>query len=209
LGLVDDVTAPGHNLTGMAGQTSEKDPVRLEMLFELVGAASISKGDKIGVLVSDHRPDKEEQFKKGKDKADDPKLKLKLRRRDVKDKKEIEDAFVSFKNEPVKAVVVTADSLFNDLRGDVVRCANDSGLPTIYQWKEFVDLGGLISFGPDIVEAYGKAGEYVKRILNGESPSTMACSTPSRFKVYVSGTTGQEQLDAIPTTLLGYAVQVI
>ena len=52
-------------------------------------------------------------------------------------------------------------------------------------------MGGLISFGPDIVEAYGMAGEYVKRILNGESPSTMACSRPSRFKVYVNRATAQ------------------
>ena len=99
--------------------------------------------------------------------------------------REIADAFVGFKNEPVKGVVVMADSLFNDLRDDVVRYANASGLPTIYQWKEFVDVGGLISFGPDIVEAYGKAGEYVKSILLGKSPATMPCSKPSGFKVYL------------------------
>ncbi len=127
------------------------------------------------------------------------------------DKQEIENAFVGFKDEPVKGVVVTADSLFNDLRKDVVRCANESGLPTIYQWKEFVELGGLISFGPDIVEAYGKAGEYVRRILNQESPSTMSCSFPSRYKVYVNRATAQQQLGitTIPTTLLGYPVNVI
>ena len=210
LGLVKTLAKPTYNLTGMAGQTSELDPERLHMLFEL-GKASISKGDKIGVLVSNSRPDKDNQVKKIKDKADGTNLKLKLRRRDVSDKQEIENAFVGFKNEPVKGVVVTADSLFNDLREDVVRCANASGLPTIYQWKEFVELGGLISFGPDIVEAYGKAGEYVRRILDGESPSTMACSRPSRFKVYVNRATAQQQLGitTIPTTLLGYPVQVI
>ena len=108
----------------MAGQTSELDPDRLHMLFELA-KVKISKGDKVGVLVS--------------------------------------------------------------------------------------ELGGLISFGPDIVEAYGMAGEYVKRILNGESPSTMACSRPSRFKVYVNRATAQQQLGitTIPTTLLGHPVQVI
>ena len=209
LGLVDTEAAPKWNLTGMAGQTSELDPDRLHMLFEL--GNSISKGDKVGVLVSSSRPDKDNQVTKIKNKADGPNLKLKLRRRDVKNLQEIENAFVGFKNEPVKGVVVTADSLFNDLRADVVRLANASGLPTIYQWKEFVELGGLISFGPDIVEAYGMAGEYVKRILKGENPSTMACSKPSRFKVYVNRATAQQQLGitTIPTTILGHPVQVI
>ena len=145
-----------------------------------------------------------------KDKADEKNLKLILRRRDVNDTQEIADAFVGFKNEPVKGVVVAADSLFNNLRDDVVRYANASGLPTIYQWKEFVDVGGLISFGPDIVEAYGKAGEYVKSILLGKSPSTMPCSKPSGFKVYVNRVTAQQLgISPIPTTLLGRPVQVI
>ena len=213
LGLVDREAKPKWNLTGMAGQTSELDPDRLHMLFELA-KVKISKGDKVGVLVSDSRPDKDNQVIKIKNKADGTNLKLKLRRRDVKNLQEIKNAFVGFKSEPgepVKGVVVTADSLFNDLRDDVVRLANASGFPTIYQWKEFVDLGGLISFGPDIVEAYGMAGEYVKRIINGESPSTMACSRPSRFKVYVNRATAQQQLSitTIPTTLLGHPVQVI
>ena len=210
MGLVLSNTGPGGtNLTGMAGQTSELDPERLHMLFEL-GKAKIQKGDKIGVLVSNFRPDKEKHVQKIKDKADEKNLKLIIRRRDVNDKQEIADAFVGFKNEPVKGVVVMADSLFNDLRDDVVRYANASGLPTIYQWKEFVDVGGLISFGPDIVEAYGKAGEYVKSILLGKSPSTMPCSKPSGFKVYVNRATAQQlSISPIPTTLLGRPVQVI
>ena len=209
LGLVKTLKTPTYNLTGMAGQTSELDPDRLHMLFEL-GKAKIQKGDKIGVLVSNFRPDKEKHVQKIKDKADEKNLKLILRRRDVNDNQEIADAFVGFKNEPVKGVVVMADSLFNDLRDDVVRYANASGLPTIYQWKEFVDVGGLISFGPDIVEAYGKAGEYVKSILLGKSPSTMPCSKPSGFKVYVNRATAQQlSISPIPTTLLGRPVQVI
>ena len=217
LRLVDTEKKPKWNLTGMAGQTSELDPERLHMLFELAKNVNISKGDKVGVLVSGNRPDKENQFKKIKDKADDPHLdlKLKLRRRDVKNLPEIVSAFDGFKKEPeIKGVVVTADSLFNDLRADVVRLANASGLPTIYQWKEFVELpcGGLISFGPDIVEAYGVAGEYLKRILkDGEWPSDMECSRPSGFKVYVNRDAALQQLGirTLPATLLGYPVNGI
>jgi ABC-type uncharacterized transport system substrate-binding protein len=215
LGLVATLQTPTYNLTGMAGQTSELDPERLHMLFELA-KAKIHKGDKIGVLVSKDRADKDKQFKKVKDKADGPNLKLKLIPKYVKNLQDIKNAFVDFTNEPVKGVVVMADSLFNDLRKEVVKCANAagpnaSGLPTIYQWNEFVELDGLISFGPDILEAYAMAGVWVKRIFGGEKPATIPCSIPSVYKVYVNGKTAQQQLGitAIPTTLLGYPVHVI
>ena len=208
LGLVDTLKIPKWNLTGMAGQTSERDPERLEMLFVLAG---MSKGDGIGVLVSEFRPKKDDQYKHIEKKADGKKLKLKLRRKDVSTLDEIKTAFDLFKGDPeVKGVLVTADSLFNDLREDVVRCANASGLPTIYQWKEFVVSKGLISFGPDILEAYGKAGEYVKEILEKKnSPPTMACSKPSVFKVYMNCLTAKDFKITVPNTLLGYPVDVI
>jgi len=208
MGLVKTEATPTYNLTGTAGQTSELDPVRLETLFQW-GDVGLSKGDKIGVLVSKSRPKKDGQFKHIKDKADGNNLKLVLRRRDVSDLQEIENAFAGFANEPVKGVLVTADSLFNDLRKDVVRCANAYGLPTIYQWKEFVDLGGLISHGPDILEAYGKAGEYVRKILGGQSPSTLACSRPSPPKTYINRATAQQFGIKIPKTLLGHPVRVV
>lgn len=211
LGLVATLDTPTYNLTGMAGHTSELDPERLHMLFELAEAPKkINKGDKIGVLVSNFRPEKGKQVNKVKYKAGGLKLTIEPKDvKDVKDLNEIEKAFVDFKKH-VKGVVVMADSLFNDLRPDVVKIANASGLPTIYQWKEFVDVGGLISFGPDIFEAYGKAGEYVMRILGGESPSEMKCSEPSGFKVYVNGLTAKNQgMTPIPKTLLGNPVNVI
>jgi len=226
MGLVANVNAPGGNLTGMAGQTSEKDRDRLEVLFQLLRAkGKISNGDNIGVLVADHRPHKVKQVQDVQGRADHSSLRLKLRRPpggDAKNLADIANAFAFFKDlhNNIKGVVVMADSLFNDLRKDLVGFANaDPAIPTIYQWRQFVEEeGGLVSFGPDITEAYTKAGEYVTQILGGKRPATMQCSRPSGFTVYVKAATALKQLNMtsaqIPnrvTVLDGnsYPVQVI
>ena len=183
LKLVARLEKPGGNLTGMAGQTSENDPVRLQMLVELgsgfTGARKIVKGDTIGVFLAYDRPGKVQQYRKVEEKAAELSLDLKLDPKDANDLADIEKHFEHFKKLSVKGVVVAANSLFNDLRADVVKIANKSGLPTIYQWRQFVDAGGLVSFGPDILQAYDMAGQYVTRILDGrETPTTMECSTP-------------------------------
>ena len=91
-----------------------------------------------------------------------------------------------------------ADSLFNDLREDVVRFANaDPAIPAIYQWKQFVEeQNGLVSFGPDLEEAYRMIGAPVKKILiDHVDPATMTCSTSSAFTVYVKAATALKQLN--------------
>ena len=88
---------------------------------------------------------------------------------------------------------------------------DESGIPAIYQWREFVDAGGLISYGPDIKHAYRKAGEYVARILLGAKPENMACSTPGPSTIFVKEPTAislglvipvPHILDGIPFTLI-------
>jgi ABC-type uncharacterized transport system substrate-binding protein len=217
LGLVKSLDTPTYNLTGMAGQTSENDPKRLEILFELGSLYSVRKigpRDTIGVLLPRDRPGKDDQFQKVKDKAAPSALNLTLDPQEAKDAADIQTAFTHFKNLAnqgvLKGVVVAADSLFNDLRGLVVQCAKTCGVPTIYQWKEFVVAGGLVSFGPDILEAYDMAGQYVTRILDQrEFPATMKCSTPRTFYVYLNGSTAQQLHITIPPTLGGLPVQVI
>ena len=86
----------------------------------------------------------------------------------------------------------------------------EDGIPTIYQWRTFVDDGGLISYGPSIQYAYEMAGEYVARILLGEIPADMECSTPGPFKIFVKEDTAQDLgLFPVPPTLDGKTVTVI
>ena len=208
--LVDDLQRPGHNLTGMSGMTSELDGDRLEALFELA-KAKLKKNDKIGVLIKYGRDHAEEHYRKIKDKADEPKLSLQLVPIQVDKVAELQGAFDSFEKEGVKGVVVTADSFFNDNRKEVVALANAKRIPAIYQWKEFViEERGLISYGPDILEAYRKAGEYVTDILEKKSqPATMPCSQPSQFFTHICRATARDLGLEVPDMILGTRVQAI
>ncbi len=198
LGLVESLDRPGTNMTGIAGLTSELDVSRLELLRELLQDREIAR---IGVLNNRNRPLLEEQYQKLEAAA--PELDVQLVRADVVNLEEIEQAFARFRTVPVDAVLVTADSMFNDFRKDVVRLAN--GIRAIYQWREFVTEGGLMSFGPDVMEAYTLVGNYAGRILNGESPQNMPVTSPSKFDLVINLTNAEKHDFHIPASLLSRA----
>jgi putative tryptophan/tyrosine transport system substrate-binding protein len=202
--LVDSLDRPGRNATGMAGQTSELDPERLEKLYDLVEA--IQPRSRVGVLIQAGREHADIQQGRVEDKARE--LEVVLRPRKASTVPGIESAFDFFEQQGVKGVVVTADSFFNNHRNEVVAYANAKRLPTIYQWKEFVDAGGLISHAPSILEAYKKAGEYVMRILGGDDPATMPCSRPSRPKTYVNAERAKELDIKVPPPLADDSVEL-
>ena len=156
---------------------------------------------RIGVLNNGNRPLLEEQYQKLEEAA--PGLDVQLVRRDAVNLQEIEGAFAHFRTVPVDAVLVTADLMFNDFRNDVVRLA--SGIRAIYQWREFVTVGGLMSFGPDVMEAYTLVGNYAGRILNDERPQTMPVTSPSKFDLVINLTNADEHGFHIPASLLSRA----
>jgi putative ABC transport system substrate-binding protein len=205
--LVADLKKPGYNLTGMAGQTTELDPTRLKTLVSWA-EIGIKKNDKIGVLIADNRVKKLEHYKRVEKMAKD--LGLSLRPREAATVTDIRNAFADFGNDRgLTGVVVTAASFFNTHRKEVVECAAASRLPTIYQWREFVDEGGLLSFGPSLLEAYEMAGQFVTRILDGEKPAKMACSKPSDARTFLNGNAAKQLGIGVPQTLNGSAVEVV
>jgi hypothetical protein len=115
-----------------------------------------------------------------------------LRRADKDDK--IEKAFDDFKGPNFLGAVVTADALFNNKRNVVINAAAAKKVPTIYQWRQFVDRPagepcGLISFGPVIEEAYRVAGRYAARCCLGDSPGDIPCAVPTKFELVVKEAT--------------------
>jgi putative ABC transport system substrate-binding protein len=205
--LVGSLKKPGNNLTGMAGQTTELDPRRLETLASWT-ETGIKKNDKIGVLIADNRVKRLEHYKHLEKTAKG--LGLSLRPREAATVTDVRNAFADFaKDKGLTGVVVTADSFFNNHRKEVVEFAAASRLPTIYQWREFVDEGGLISFGPSLLEAYEMAGKFVARILDGEKPAKMPCSKPTDAKTFVNGHAAKQLGISLPQMLNGTAVEVI
>ena len=196
LGLVASLDRPRRNMTGIAGLTSELDVTRLQLLRELLGGSGAAR---IGVLNNGSRPQLEAQFKTLAAAARE--MNLTLVRQDVVNLAQIEASFKSFKK--TDALLVTADSLFNDLRKKVVGFAK--GVPAIYQWREFAEAGGLMSFGPNIIDAYEKVGEYVGHILDGEAPSALPVALPDRFELVINLRVAHAEGFRIPASLLSRA----
>jgi ABC-type uncharacterized transport system substrate-binding protein len=178
-GLVASLNKPGGNATGTAGLTSELDPKRLELLHEFKPAAGV-----FGVLVNPLRPGLEGQKKTLQVAAD--KMKLQLVFQDASTAQQVDTAFQILAEQKVHALIVTADPFFNSRRDQVVALAARYAMPAIYQWREFVVAGGLISYGPSITDAYHQAGVNAGRILKGAKPADIAVMQPTKFETVIN-----------------------
>ena len=159
-GLVASLNRPGGYLTGTAGLTTELDAKRLEFLNRI----KPSKG-KIGVLANRNRPDVEAQSRALEAAAKPIGREIVVHK--VGSEKEFDAAFEALTKEGVEALLVTADPLFNFHRKQIVGLAARHSLPAIYQWRDFVADGGLMSYGPSIEDAYHQAGVYAGRDSQG------------------------------------------
>jgi putative tryptophan/tyrosine transport system substrate-binding protein len=173
-GLVESLNKPGGNVTGTAGLTSELDPKRLELLHEAKPTATV-----IGVLVNPNRPGLDDQLQAIRVAAD--KVKVKLQIQSAATAEEIDIAFQAFASQRVDGLLVTADPFFNNRRTQVVALAARHSIPAIYQWREFATAGGLMSYGPSILDAYRQAGINAGRVLKGAKPADMPVVQPTRF----------------------------
>lgn len=201
-GLVKSLNRPGGNATGTAGLTSELDPKRLEILHELKPSAKT-----IGVLINPKRPGVEIQSRELQEAAD--KMSLKLEFAKAATEPEIDAAFAAFTAKKVEALIVTADPFFNNRRAQVVALAATAGLPAIYQWREFVTAGGLMSYGPSITEAYRLAGYNAGRFLKGVKPADIPVVQPTRFQLVINRWTARHLGLPLSPSLLSLADELI
>jgi putative ABC transport system substrate-binding protein len=203
-GLVKSLNQPRGNATGTAGLTSELDPKRLELVYEMKPTAAV-----VGVLINPIRPGLETQLPELRAAADKLKLKLEIQEaagdRDIN----IEAAFQGFASQRVDALLVTADPMFNNRRVQVLALAARHSLPAIYQWREFVTGGGLMSYGPSITEAYRQAGINAGRILKGTKPADIPVVQPTRFQLVINRITAKQLGLTVSPALLAIADEVI
>ena len=201
-GLVRSLNRPGGNATGTAGLTSELDSKRLEFLHEMKPAAAV-----VGVLVNPNRPGLDSQSRELEAAAD--KLNLKLEIQKASTDREIDGAFQAFGSRRVDVLLVTADPFFNNHREQVLSLAARHSLPAIFQWREFVTAGGLMSYGPSITEAYHQTGIYAGRILKGDKPADLPVMQPTRFELVINLLTAKALGIEMPTTLIARADKVV
>ena len=188
-----------HNATGTAGLTTELDLPRLKLLKELVPTATV-----VGLLVNPNRPNEARQTEALAAAAKS--LGLTPIRVPAGTAEELASAHTRFKTEKVHALLVTADPFFNSRREDVIKLATKLKRPAIYQWREFAEAGGLMSFGPSIAQSFETAGNYAGHIFAGTgSPATLPIVeiNPKELRPVINMKAAEEISLDIPLALLG------
>ena len=201
-GLVASLNRPGGNVTGISGLTAELDPKRLELLCELVPTAGV-----IGALVNPNCPNVDIQLRDVQAAAHTLGRELVILSASSDD--EIEKALATLAQQRIAALVVTADPFFTNRRAHIVALLARHAVPAIYQWREFVVDGGLMSYGPRLADAYRQAGIYTGRILKGEKAGDLPVMRPTKFEQAINLKTAKALGLTVPPTLLARVDETI
>jgi len=203
IGLVPNLSRPGGNITGVSQLNVEIGPKRLELAHQLIPAAT-----SVAFLVNPSDPSRAGTLTRDAQAAAIP-LGLKVHVLPAFTDAEIDAAFAGFARLKAGALVVGADALFNSKSQLLAELSLRYGVPAIYQYNEFADAGGLISYGGSIKESYRWAGIYTGRILKGERPGDLPVQQTSTVELIVNLKTAKALGIAIPLPLLGRADRVI
>jgi putative ABC transport system substrate-binding protein len=199
-GLVSSLNRPSGNLTGVGVMTSELMQKRLQLLLEVIPSAT-----KIALL---RNPEA--------DHADVVEVETATRALgrqrivlNVRSRSDLAEAFVSAVRQQADALFVSANSLFTNERVEIAALAARHALPAAYAWREFVEAGGLMSYGPNIAWAYRQLGQYASRILKGEKPADLPVMQATKFEFVINLKTAKALGLTVPPNLLAVADEVI
>jgi putative ABC transport system substrate-binding protein len=178
-GLVSSLNRPGGNVTGITPSTSVLGPKRLELLHEMVPAATV-----IGMLVNPNFADAEIQSREAREAA--LILGLQLHIVNASTESEFDTAFSTLVERQTGALLVGNDALFNSRRQRLVALAARYSIPAIYSYREYVAAGGLMNYAPSLADAYRQAGVYTGKILKGTMPADLPVEQPTNFELVVN-----------------------
>jgi putative ABC transport system substrate-binding protein len=201
-GLVASLARPGGNITGLSVLAPELGGKRLEILKEVVPKLS-----RVAVLGSSTLPGNAQTLKETELAA--RALGVKLQHVDVLSPKDIEAAFRGAVSEHADAVLALGNAVLNAHRIQVADLASKSRLPAMYYAAEFVDAGGLISYGVDFPDLFRRAATYVDKILKGRKPADLPVEQPTKFEFIINLKAAKQIGLAIPPNVLARADRVI
>jgi len=202
LGLVTSLNRPGGNLTGISILNEELGPKRLELLHDLVPKAAL-----IGLFVNPTNPSVETLSRAIKDAAGV--FGLRVRTIAVSRKQDLANAFETLMQMHADGLVVGNDPLFNSLGKELGTLSVRYRMPAIFQYREFVEAGGLLSYGASLTNSYHQAGIYAGRILNGEKVADLPIQQSTKVEMIINLKTAKALSLTVPLPLLGRADEMI
>jgi putative ABC transport system substrate-binding protein len=202
VGLVTSFNRPGGNVTGVSLLGQALETKRLQLLHEFIpGTAPIR------VLVNPTNPTADLQLHELREAAGVIKREIHIARASTA--LDIETTFEIAAQQKVDALLVVQDPFYNSQREQFVALAARHKLPVMYPVREFADIGGLVSYGHNLVDGYREMGVYAGRILKGEKPAELPVVQPTKFEFVINLKTAKVLGLTVPPSLLASANEVI
>jgi putative ABC transport system substrate-binding protein len=201
-GLATSLNRPGGNATGVANYLTDLGAKRLDLLRELVPKATT-----IGMLVNPNYPDIESQRKDLEEAA--RRYGQQVHVVNAASVDDFDTVLATLVQLNASALLVSPDALFLSRRDRLVGLVAHYGLPAVYPQREFVVVGGLMSYAASVAEGYRQAGIYVGRVLKGAVPADLPVVQPSKFDLFINLKTAKTLGLTIPPSLLALADEVI
>lgn len=202
LGLVESLSHPGANVTGMSLFNASLSAKRIALMHELVPASQT-----IAYLTNPANPATRIEVSSAEEAAKASSLSVKVF--NASNEAEVDKAFAEISSRGIGAVIVAGEPFFDSRRARIVELAARYRIPASYGWRENVTIGGLLSYGTSIAESYRSAGVYCARILRGERPANLPVMQPTKFELTINLKTARELGINVPPALLTGADEVI
>ncbi len=201
-GLVASLNRPEGNVTGVTFYNSELGPKRIEIIRELIPHAR-----NVAVLVNPKNPNAEPDSKEIQEAGHSIGMNIEIV--NATNEHELNEAFRGLAKRQADALMVHIDALFQSRREQIIALAKQYSMPTMYTSREYVPLGGLISYGTNVAAMYRLAGTYVGRILKGAKPNDLPIQRPTKFDLVVNLKAAKALGLTIPESFLLRADEVI
>ena len=202
LGLIASLNRPAGNLTGISILNAELGPKRLELLRELLPAATT-----IALLINPNNPSAVTVSRELEAVARTIGLKIHVLR--ASSEADLDAAFATLGQLRVSALAIGNDPFFNSRSARLAELASRHAMPAIYQYREFAAAGGLMSYGGSLTDSYRQAGIYAGKILAGAKPGDLPVQQSTKVELIINLKTAKALGLTVPLPLLGRADEVI
>jgi putative ABC transport system substrate-binding protein len=199
--FVDSLARPGGNVTGLAQQRSDSAGKRFELLREVVPGMR-----RLAIMA--HVGNPASVLEMGEVQTIARTLGIEVVTREIRRTEDIAAGFKALKGR-AEALYVASDAFIVTNRVRIITLAQDAKLPTVYSFREYVEAGGLISYGPNFPDLWRRAADFVDKILRGGKPADIPVEQPTKFDLVINLTTAKTLGLTVPDSLLARADEVI